>query len=143
VIDVVLTGWNGGRSEIAALSRQVSEAAALGDDTAAGILSDAGRELAALVDVTRRRLGFGPAESVPVSYSGGTFAAPGVLTSFTRELAAREGRYELRQPLYEPVVGAALYAAKLTGTPLGSTALGRLASAETAEAVQGGNHARR
>jgi N-acetylglucosamine kinase-like BadF-type ATPase len=143
VIDIVLNRWQGGRTEIAALSRRVAEAAELGDATAAAILSDAGHELAQLVDVARHRLGFGPGDVVPVSYSGGTFAALGVLTSFTRELEAREARYELRQPLYEPVIGAALYAAKLAGTPLDSTALDRLASAETAAAVQGGNHAGR
>lgn len=126
VIDIVFNRWHGSRSDIAALSRQVVEAAGLGDEYAAGILSEAGRELALLVDVTRHRLGFESGEPVPVSYSGGTFSADAVLEAFTRELKNRYAEYELRHPLYEPVIGAAIYAAKLAGTPLDRPALDRL-----------------
>lgn len=128
LIAVVLSRWHGERSEIAALSRQVVEAADLGDTDAAAVLADAGRELALLVDTTRRQLGYAPDEFLPVSYSGGAFAAAGVLDAFRCELAAFHRGYQLRQPLYRPVVGAALYAATLAGTPLGDTALERLSS---------------
>lgn len=134
-IDVVLNQWHGGRPEIAALSRLVNEAAELGDATAAAILSDAGAELAQHVHVTRNRVGFAPDEVVAVSYSGGIFSASMVRDSFSRELEKRAGAYELRHPRYEPVIGAALYAAKLAGTPLDQTALDRLASVDTS----GGN----
>jgi N-acetylglucosamine kinase-like BadF-type ATPase len=126
VIDIVHNRWKGDRGPIAALSRQVAEGAALGDTTAAAILADAGRELALLVDVTRERLGFGPDETVPVSYSGGTFAAGAVLDAFSTALTSGHDGYELRRPLYEPVVGAALYAARLAGTPLDRAALDAL-----------------
>lgn len=126
LVDVVLNRWQGGRSEIAALSRQVAEAADHGDACAAGILADAGRELALLVDTTHRRLDYAAVESVPVSYSGGTFAAPQILDAFRRELATLHDGYRLQQPLYPPVVGAALYAAKLAGSPLDAQALARL-----------------
>ncbi|MFI0938619.1 BadF/BadG/BcrA/BcrD ATPase family protein [Streptomyces sp. NPDC021020] len=126
VIDVVHNRWQGDRGRIAALSRRVAEAADLGDDSAAAILREAGRELARLVDVTRERLGFGPDEKVPVSYSGGTFGAGQLLEAFTAGLENRFSSYELRRPLHEPVVGAALYAAKLAGTPLTRTALDAL-----------------
>ncbi|WP_314411561.1 BadF/BadG/BcrA/BcrD ATPase family protein [Streptomyces kroppenstedtii] len=126
VIDVVHNQWQGDRSRIAALSRPVAEAAGLDDAVATEILTDAGRELALLVGVTRERLEFGPDETVPVSYSGGTFGARMVLEAFTSALQHRSTRYELRRPLYEPVVGAALYAAKLAGTPLDQPALDAL-----------------
>ncbi|MEU5668565.1 BadF/BadG/BcrA/BcrD ATPase family protein, partial [Streptomyces longwoodensis] len=129
VIDVVHNQWQGDRSRIAALSRSVAEAAALGDEVATQILTDAGRELALLVDVTRERLEFGPDETVPVSYSGGTFGAHTVLEAFASGLKNRFTNYELRHPLYEPVVGAALYAAKLAGTPLDQPALDALRTA--------------
>ncbi|MFD5654772.1 BadF/BadG/BcrA/BcrD ATPase family protein [Streptomyces sp. NPDC127039] len=129
VIDVVHNRWQGDRGRIAALSRSVAEAAAAGDETAAAILAEAGRELALLVEATRERLGFGPDESVPVSYSGGTFGAAPVLEAFTTGLKSRFAGYELRHPLYEPVVGAALYAAKLAGTPLDRPALDALRKA--------------
>ncbi|SEO30226.1 BadF/BadG/BcrA/BcrD ATPase family protein [Actinacidiphila rubida] len=128
VIDIVYNRWKGDRGRIAALSRVVADAAALGDASAAAILAEAGRELALVVDVTRERLGFAPGETVPVSYSGGTFAAAEVLAAFTAALESSHAGYELRQPLYEPVVGAALYAAKLSGTPLDRTALDALRS---------------
>jgi N-acetylglucosamine kinase-like BadF-type ATPase len=128
LVDVVLNRWHGGRAEVAALSPQVVRAADLGDTAAAAILADAGRELALLVATTRRRLGYGADESVLVSYSGGTFGARQVLEAFRGELAGLDG-YDLRQPLYPPVIGAALYAAKLAGTPLDEDARRRLLSA--------------
>ncbi|MBY8876151.1 N-acetylglucosamine kinase [Actinacidiphila acidipaludis] len=128
VIDIVYNQWKGDRGRIAALSRVVGEAADLGDDAASAILADAGQELALVVDVTRRRLEFAPDETVPVSYSGGTFTNDTVLASFTAALHSRHTGYELRRPLYEPVIGAALYAAKLAGTPLDHTALDALRS---------------
>ncbi|MET8007202.1 N-acetylglucosamine kinase [Nonomuraea glycinis] len=124
VIDVVFNQWRGSRGDIAALTPRVVEAADLGDECAAAILSEAGRELALLVHATRDQLGFEPGERVPVSYSGGTFKSRAVLSAFTRDMTG----YELRRPLYEPVVGAALYAAKLAGTPLDQAALDRLRS---------------
>jgi N-acetylglucosamine kinase-like BadF-type ATPase len=126
LVDVVLNRWRGDRSKIAGLSRQVSQAADLGDEHAAAVLHEAGRELALLVDATRRRLQYPPAETVPVSYSGGAFFAARVLDAFRRQLELRPDGFELRRPLYSPAVGAALLAAKLAGRPLEQAALERL-----------------
>ena len=123
LIDVVLGQWQGGRSQIAALSPLVVEAADQGDASAAGILDEAAHELAVLVDVTRRRLAFQDEDTVPVSYSGGVFTADRVRRAFADELAGLHGGYDLRRPVYSPVLGAALYAAKLAGTPLDDDAL--------------------
>ncbi|GGJ53510.1 N-acetylglucosamine kinase [Streptomyces brasiliensis] len=128
VIDVVLNRWQGHRSEIASLTPLVVEAAESGDTEAAAILTEAGRELALLVDSARRRLGFTHDETVLVSYSGGVFRSAAVLDAFTAALRSGGAGYELRQPLFEPVVGAALYAAKLAGTPIGTDALAALRS---------------
>ncbi|MFF4898025.1 N-acetylglucosamine kinase [Streptomyces sp. NPDC001068] len=138
VIDVVLNRWQGHRSEIASLSPLVVEAAGQGDTQAAAVLTEAGRELALLVDSARRRLGFAATEPVPVSYSGGVFGSSAVLDAFTRELHTGTARYELRRPLFEPVVGAAVYAAKLAGTPLDAAALAALRS--TSEITPTENH---
>ncbi|MFI6567215.1 BadF/BadG/BcrA/BcrD ATPase family protein [Streptomyces sp. NPDC050534] len=102
------------------------EATRAGDTEADAILAEAGRELALLVDSTRRQLGFSIGDVVLVSYSGGVFRSARVLDGFTAALYAGEARYKLRQPLFEPVVGAAPYAAKLAGTPLGTEALAAL-----------------
>ncbi|MFD8724662.1 N-acetylglucosamine kinase [Streptomyces sp. NPDC059629] len=136
VIDVVLNRWQGHRSEIASLSPLLVEAAGLGDTQAAAVLTEAGRELALLVDSARRRLGFAEADPVPVSYSGGVFRSAAVLDAFTTELRGSTARYELRRPLFEPVVGAALYAAKLAGTPLDTAALAALRSSSEITATE-------
>lgn len=126
LVDVVLNRWKGDRGEIAALARVVAEAAAVGDEQAARTITGAAAELADLVDATRLRLAFAPDEMVPVSYSGGVFGAETVLEDFGAALATLHDGYELRKPLYTPVIGAALYAAKLAGEPLDAGALERL-----------------
>ncbi|WIX90436.1 BadF/BadG/BcrA/BcrD ATPase family protein [Amycolatopsis sp. DG1A-15b] len=114
-IDVVVNQWHGDRGKVAKLSMVVAEAAEAGDAVATGILREAGRELALLVDVGREALEFGAAQRVPVSYSGGMFGSAHVLSSFRDALSLE---YDLRAPLLEPHIGAALYAARLHGHPL-------------------------
>ncbi|GAA1858594.1 N-acetylglucosamine kinase [Asanoa iriomotensis] len=119
LIDVVLNRWQGDRGRVAALCPVVVRAADAGDEAAAGILTEAARELAVLVDTTRRRLGFDASERVPVSYSGGTFNAARVRDAFRAHL---QNGYDVREPRHPPSVGAALYAAKLAGTIIRSAA---------------------
>lgn len=118
LVDVVLTRWAGGRAEVAAVAPLVTEAAARGDVVAAGILRDAGTQLAEVAAAVRGRLGYPPGETVPISCSGGVFSAGPVLASFGRALAVLDPGFDLRAPLHPPAVGAALYAARLAGTPL-------------------------
>jgi N-acetylglucosamine kinase-like BadF-type ATPase len=115
------------RDSIAAIAQLVTHAAQAGDATAIRIFDSAAKELAAVVDGVRLALDFAPDEIVPLSYSGGVFrAGPLILDPFRRYLAARCPRFELRTPLLSPSIGAALYAAKLAGSPLSATALQRL-----------------
>jgi N-acetylglucosamine kinase-like BadF-type ATPase len=130
LVDVVLNRWQGGRSEIAALSRIVANAAETGDECAAQILSEAADELAKLVDTTRRILDFGPEENVPVSYSGGIFSVRTIVDGFEAALEELYDGYELRKPLYSPVIGAAIYAARLAGKPLDTETLRQLEATE-------------
>jgi N-acetylglucosamine kinase-like BadF-type ATPase len=123
LVALVLHQWRGARQQIAALAPAVREAALAGDTCAQAILADAAAELTGLVDVTRRRLGFGPAEAVPVSYSGGIFAMAEVRDAFLAGIADLPASYRVTRPRYAPVIGAALYAATLAGTPLDDAAL--------------------
>jgi N-acetylglucosamine kinase-like BadF-type ATPase len=109
------------------LSRLVVDAARLGDEAASTILAEAAQELVLLVDTTRRRLGFAADEQVPVSYSGGVFSVAEVLEEFSCRLTELDAHYDVRTPLWSPVLGAALYAARLAGSPLDDAALTRLA----------------
>ena len=117
------------RVRIAQLARLVQDAANAGDEQAIAIYADAATELAALVEATRRQLGFGAEETVPVSYSGGIFDHAGerlLLRPFATALGAHHSHYQLETPALTPVLGAALYAARCAGTPLQPSAIARL-----------------
>ncbi|TDD86861.1 N-acetylglucosamine kinase [Actinomadura darangshiensis] len=132
LVDVVLNRWHGNRSKIAALGRLVVTAAGQGDRRCGDILAEAARELAETVDTTRTQLGFRPGQPVPVSYSGGVFkAGPLILDAFRSELDKRYAAYELRDPLFPPDIGAAIYAARSSSAPLSPDALQRLQSASS------------
>ena len=84
-------------------------------------------ELVTLIETTRTLVGFTDEETVPVSYSGGMFSDAGFLELFLDALRAQPAKYDLRRPLLDPAVGAALYAAKHSGHPLTPSAVGQLA----------------
>jgi N-acetylglucosamine kinase-like BadF-type ATPase len=124
LVDVVLNRWHGDRAEVAALARVVTAAAADGDAACAAILREAGKALADLVKATIAGLGYAPGDVVPVSWSGGVFTCDGLRAAFRDELAGT--RVDLREPVLPPVLGAALYAARLAGSPLSAEAVGGL-----------------
>ncbi|CAN7525673.1 N-acetylglucosamine kinase [Mycolicibacterium frederiksbergense] len=128
-VSLIVGTWSGDRKSVAALATTICQAATAGDVVAAGILSAAVGELVALIETTRTLVGFTAAETVPVSYSGGMFADNGFRTLFHRSIDGLSAGYELRRPLLDPALGAALYAAKRIGSPLRAEAIGRLTAA--------------
>uniref|UniRef100_B0T4F6 ATPase BadF/BadG/BcrA/BcrD type n=1 Tax=Caulobacter sp. (strain K31) TaxID=366602 RepID=B0T4F6_CAUSK len=109
------------RDRIAALSRLVARAAAQGDEAARRIFTDAGRELAAIVEAIRQRLQYQPGETVNLSYSGGVFQGGElILQPFRQHLSLHSPDYRLVTPRHGPALGAALYAARLSGHALRS-----------------------
>jgi N-acetylglucosamine kinase-like BadF-type ATPase len=117
-VGLVIEKWGGNRGSIAALATTVCEAARQGDQASADILAAAAEELATLVETTRVLVGFSGEEPVPVSYSGGMFSDEGFLALFRSAVGRLPAKYDLRLPLLDPAVGAALYAAKHSGHPL-------------------------
>jgi N-acetylglucosamine kinase-like BadF-type ATPase len=116
------------RSALAALAPLSSRAAALGDVAARRIFEAAAQELAALVHAVRATLGAPPQAVVTVSYSGGMFRFGDTLLDPLRAaLGASTLRYDVAVPKLVPAAGAALYAARLGGMPLSSTAVAALA----------------
>jgi N-acetylglucosamine kinase-like BadF-type ATPase len=112
------------RGAFARFAQLVDEAAASGDEQARATFVRAAGELAACVLATRRALSVPDAAVLPVSRSGGAFAGSKLLVaSFAEALAAAHPAFELRAPLFPPVIGAALYAARLAGRPLADEAL--------------------
>jgi N-acetylglucosamine kinase-like BadF-type ATPase len=118
---------NHSRDSVAAVAQLVTRAAQEGDAAAIRIFDSAANELAAVADAVRLALDFAADEIVPVSYSGGVFHAGAlILDPFAHYLAQRCTRFELRAPVLPPSIGAAIYAAKLAGSPFSSAALRRL-----------------
>jgi N-acetylglucosamine kinase-like BadF-type ATPase len=124
----VYTRLAGDRARIAQLSKWITQAAREGDGQAMAIIVEAARELALMVDATRRQLGFTAAEAVAVSYSGGVFDHVGamLLDPFQASLSACHPGYLIVEPALPPAIGAALYAAKRRGQPLSNAAVERL-----------------
>jgi N-acetylglucosamine kinase-like BadF-type ATPase len=107
------------RSELAGLAPIVSRAARAGDRQALCIIEMAAQELAAVVHAVRDQLGSPQQLPLPVSYSGGMFHQDNGLTQKLESILANgERRYEFAAPRLAPRAGAALYAAKLSGSPL-------------------------
>ncbi|MBV8145617.1 MAG: N-acetylglucosamine kinase [Gammaproteobacteria bacterium] len=107
------------RSELAQLSRRVTEAAIAGDESVQSLFTQAVTELAEIVDAVRDQLQV-PAElELPLSYSGGLFQLQTLLLQpFAAALAARARRYRLSPARLPPDAGAALQAARLSQAPL-------------------------
>ena len=115
------------RSNLAALATLIAEAARAGDAQATELFALAADELAQIVDAVHRQLQVPEGATVLVSYSGGLFQQRDLLlTPLQSKLASARGRYHVVAPRLSPVAGAALYAAKLSGTPLGERSIDEL-----------------
>jgi N-acetylglucosamine kinase-like BadF-type ATPase len=118
------------RSGIAGLASVIAAAARQGDPAAQQIFERGAEELASTVDAARARLEVPATTLLPVSYSGSMFALVDLVREpFERALAQRTGRYRCVAPRLSPAEGAALYAAKLHGTPLAASAVSALETA--------------
>jgi N-acetylglucosamine kinase-like BadF-type ATPase len=115
------------RSEFATLSKLVADAANAGDAEARGLFATAATELAQMIEAVRSQLHVPDEVVLPVSYSGGVFRQRGLLLEIlSGNLSNSRSSYCLVAPRLSPVAGAALYAAKLSGHPLTSSAVASL-----------------
>jgi len=114
------------RSELAALAPLIAEAAVAGDAEAQRLFDRAAGELAAFVDAVHRQLQIPEGLAVPLSYSGGMFQQHQLLLRLRSIVQGFGGRYRLLEPRLSPAAGAALYAARLAGTPLAPGAIAAL-----------------
>jgi len=107
------------RSQFAQLSKLVTEAASAGDEQAAALFGRAAHELAEIVDAVRDQLQVPQATELAVSYSGGLFQLGDLLlTPLQAALTGTPRKYRFLGARLPPDAGAALQAAKLSGTPL-------------------------
>jgi N-acetylglucosamine kinase-like BadF-type ATPase len=115
------------RSHLAALSTLIAEAATAGDVQASALFSRAADELVQIVDAVHRQLEIPEHAMVTVSFSGGMFLQRDLLLAgLQSKLAIDRSRYRVAAPRLPPAAGAALYAAKLSGTPLSAQAINTL-----------------
>ncbi len=106
------------RSSIAALATVVADATAAGDTEAGELYARAAAELADIIVAVRNNLGVPPETELPVSYTGGVFQAGEIILRPLADELRLAGRFVLAAPQLEPVIGAALYAARLKGVSL-------------------------
>jgi N-acetylglucosamine kinase-like BadF-type ATPase len=117
------------RSQFALLAQLVAQAASAGDAEALSLFAAAAGELAAIVAAVHDQLQVRAGTVVPLSYSGGMFSGGDLLLAPFRSTLGRNGRaYRLVAPRLPPEVGAALYAARLSGVALDSQSIAALES---------------
>lgn len=117
------------RSQLAQLSRLLTEAARAGDSMVLALFGQAGAELAAMAAAVARNLQVAADQEVLVSYSGGVFGTGELLLGPMRSALKQQlPQARLTTPRFQPDLGAALYAAHLSGRPLEPAALAQLAS---------------
>jgi N-acetylglucosamine kinase-like BadF-type ATPase len=116
------------RTAIGQISQLVAQAALEGDWQAHALFVRAAQELVAMVAAVRKALKVPAHVQFPVSYSGGVFDSDHLLLDPFRDGLQRIGEYKLSTPQFEPVIGAAIYAAKCANFSFTPDALQRLAS---------------
>jgi N-acetylglucosamine kinase-like BadF-type ATPase len=121
------------RSVFAQFAPLMHEAAQAGDVQAATIFRRAADELVQCVLAVRRALAVPDTATLPVSHSGGVFnGAALMLEAFRAAVDSARPSLQYLRPQYPPEVGAALYAARLAGTPLSESALHVLSRQDSA-----------
>ena len=107
------------RSAFAQFAPLVHDAARAGDVQATSIFHRAAAELVGCVLATRRSLQIPEDVRVPVSHTGSVLEGATILIdAFKRGVATARVPLEYRAPKYSPDIGAALYAARLSGVSL-------------------------
>ncbi|MDP2872596.1 MAG: BadF/BadG/BcrA/BcrD ATPase family protein [Bacillota bacterium] len=101
------------RGRVASVAPLVGEAAAAGDPVACAILDQAADELALLVKAVVARAGLSRPATVLVS--GGVFALGALIIDRLRTRLAVGSLAEIRMPVFPPVCGALLAAARAAG----------------------------
>ncbi|WP_413735140.1 N-acetylglucosamine kinase [Sodalis sp. RH21] len=125
--DLVFHKWHGDRGKIASVAKIAYEAAVEGDKESYKLFCTAAKELAMMVDSVRKTLEYAPDETTLVSFTGGVFNCGDIiLDPFVHELAQLSGTYRVCQPKYHPSIGAAIYAAKISGNPIDDAVLSKL-----------------
>jgi N-acetylglucosamine kinase-like BadF-type ATPase len=121
------------RSDIAKLAPLVAEAARKGDEAAKRIYAHGADELAAMVAAVAQWLEVPAGTALTVCYTGSMFKeADLLLEPFKQALARRAPAFRCAPPKLSAAVGAALYAAKLNGTPLNPQAVETIGGADIA-----------
>ncbi len=115
------------RSQLAALAPLIAEAALAGDTSVGQLFDRAAEELMNFVGAVHRQLQIPEELTISVSYSGGMFQQRDLLLPrLGSRLERARARYRLAEPRLPPAAGAALYAAKMAGSPLSGTAIDTL-----------------
>ena len=127
LIDIVYNRWLGSRDKIADLSKIAYVALLEGDTNAKELIELCAKEMASMVHAVAKKLEF--SNTIEVSYSGGVFKmGEHILPIFTKYLNQNSDnlQFSIKQPIFEPDKGSALYAAKLGGVDISNKFLENL-----------------
>lgn len=111
----VILELNDNRTEIAKLSRVLSEAALKGDKEAIKIFNLAAEEAIDCINAVIKKLDFEDEETIYISYSGGVFNVGELITKPIEDVLLKDKRIKKIGPILDPVSGAALMALKNGG----------------------------
>jgi N-acetylglucosamine kinase-like BadF-type ATPase len=107
------------RGTFAGFARLVHEASEAGDAACADIFRRGAAELLDCVVTVHKALAPPQGVVLPVSHSGGVFTnARAMVSAFRAALDAAPFAFDYREPELPPAVGAALYAARISGSAL-------------------------
>lgn len=102
------------RDEIAGISKLTFEALKADDECAKSIFCAAALQLSQIIDAVANQLDFALGNQICLSYSGGVFkSGEAILKPLEQFLSKTNKNYFLQPPKFSPVIGAALYAAKI------------------------------
>lgn len=111
----IIHDLNDDRTEIAKLSRLLSEAANMGDKEAIKIFNEASKEAVESILAVIKQLNFKDDEKIYISYSGGVFNVGELLTKPIEDELLKDERIEKLDAILDPTSGAALMALKYSG----------------------------
>lgn len=122
----IILDLNDNRTEIAKLSKLVSQAAAMGDKEALKILREASNEVVESIKAVIEKLEFEDDENIYFSYSGGVFNIGKILTDPIEKELLKDKRLKKLDSVLDPTSGACLMALKFAGVEINDEIINNL-----------------
>lgn len=114
----IILDMNDNRTEIAKLSKIISQAANEGDKDALEVLKETSQEVIDCMHAVIDKLDFEEDEKIYISYSGGVFNIGELVTDPIEEVMLQDPRIEKLDSILDPTAGACLMALRFGGVEI-------------------------